>query len=731
MNVWLLSSEFPPTTAGGIARYVANAATMLASAGHHVTVVTPDQQESEQILPCGARVLRFRPQSWRLSPGNADRTDTHPAFPYNILAATPALSYEMAERVGAYIRRDGVLPDIIECQEYNALPYYLLQRRMVEQHPLGEVPLLVHLHSPDFLIARANQEPRYRLPRYWVGQMEKFCLLGADALLAPSFYLRRDVEQELPAVAGRIEVIALPYQPLQISPGLPTPGDLVYFGRLEVRKGVVALVQSCKRLWAQGYDFRLTLIGGDTHFATRNMPMSAFLQQRYAGLIATGRLVIQPTPLPPPLLWERLSVAWAVIIPSLWENYPNSCIEAMSLAKLVLASTDGGQAEMIGGDGRAGLLFDWTQPDGCSAGLEQVLTMSIDEVQATGSAARERISALTSFDSVLPQRIAHYQRVIAEHRRHRYFPCVTPGITGHTLPPAATDQPGLISVVVPFYNLGQYLDETVASLVATTYRPLEIIIVDNGSDDPSSLASLERVRVRYSPAVRVLRTDENTGPAGARNFGALASRGEFLAFCDSDDLVEPEFFAKAVDVLNRYSNVSFVYSWVRFFGAYDGIWPTWNTELPYLLGHNMLTVFTVIRRSDYLAYGCNDVPKGEFMEDYETWIAMVAHGCIGVSLSQALVRYRLRPGSLSRIANHDQALARLDQIADRYHAIYGSFGADLFRLQVTNGSSLAWDHPASAFVPSPVAEDEDGLRATMRALLRQIRARLLKKWPGG
>ncbi|MFQ3633988.1 hypothetical protein [Roseiflexus sp.] len=62
MNLWILTSQFPPSVVGGIARYVANAADMFARAGHRVTVVAADQEDSEEVLPSGARVLRFAPK---------------------------------------------------------------------------------------------------------------------------------------------------------------------------------------------------------------------------------------------------------------------------------------------------------------------------------------------------------------------------------------------------------------------------------------------------------------------------------------------------------------------------------------------------------------------------------------------------------------------------------------------------------------------------------------------
>jgi len=695
MNVWILTSQFPPTVVGGIARYVANAADMFARAGHQVTVVTADQVDDEQVLPSGARLLRFAPRGRTFARDiPRDTTEQNPAFPYNLLAPPIALSYELAERVSAYVQRDGVLPDVIECQEYAALPYYLIQRRLVERHLLSDVPLVLHLHSPDFCITRANRQPRYRLPGYWVGRMERFCLLAAEGILSPSAFLACEVAGEIPQCADAIEIIPYPYPPLPASATTPQHGDLVFAGRLEPRKGVLELVEVCNHLWSHSQDFRLTLVGDDTPFGPRGMSVGEWLRWRYRRRIESGLLTIHSAALAPEALWQRLERAWAVVVPSIWENYPNVCIEAMALGKLVIASTSGGQAEMIGTDGDSGILFSWEKPEDCASAIEQALSLSVEQVQTIGARARERITALTSFEAVLPQRLAHFERIIADQRPRRAFPSLMQ--ESRALPPSAITDivPGLLSVVVPYYNLGAYLAETIASIVASSYRPLEIVVIDDGSDDPASVAALERESLRYSDLLRVVRCARG-GLARARNLGAHTAHGEFLAFVDADDLVDPSFFGRAIDVLQRYDNVRFVYSWVRFFGDAEGCWPTWNAEFPLLLAHNMLTAFVVVRRSDFLAWGQNDPALTDALEDYDAWISMLEHGCVGVSLPDPLVQYRVRADSMYRSLSEAQMLEMYALIVERHRATYERYGAELFALQNENGPGWRWNHPAT------------------------------------
>jgi glycosyltransferase involved in cell wall biosynthesis len=95
-------------------------------------------------------------------------------------------------------------------------------------------------------------------------------------------------------------------------------------------------------------------------------------------------------------------------------------------------------------------------------------------------------------------------------------------------------KPSLISCIVPVFNGERYLSETLDSIVAQTHRPLEIVVVNDGStDDTASVAANYREEMRYLWQPRA-------GPAAARNRGLRAAQGEFIAFLDADDLWHPK-----------------------------------------------------------------------------------------------------------------------------------------------------------------------------------------------
>lgn len=121
---------------------------------------------------------------------------------------------------------------------------------------------------------------------------------------------------------------------------------------------------------------------------------------------------------------------------------------------------------------------------------------------------------------------------------------------------------GLVSTIIPVYNRPRLLREAVSSVLAQTYPSTEIIIVDDGSDDPlmtSSLADCERTG---AGRIRILQQG-NRGPGMARQFGFEHATGEFIQFLDSDDLLYPTKFELQVDALNACPEASIAYGKTR------------------------------------------------------------------------------------------------------------------------------------------------------------------------
>ena len=101
-----------------------------------------------------------------------------------------------------------------------------------------------------------------------------------------------------------------------------------------------------------------------------------------------------------------------------------------------------------------------------------------------------------------------------------------------------------ISVIVPAYNIGPYLSRSLDSLLAQTYQNLEIIVVDDGSSD--NTAAVMREYAEKSDRIRTF-FKENGGVTSARLRGVRESTGDWIAFMDGDDYVEPQMYARLLE----------------------------------------------------------------------------------------------------------------------------------------------------------------------------------------
>jgi glycosyltransferase involved in cell wall biosynthesis len=206
-----------------------------------------------------------------------------------------------------------------------------------------------------------------------------------------------------------------------------------------------------------------------------------------------------------------------------------------------------------------------------------------------------------------------------------------------------------VSVVVTCYNLGQYLDEAVSSVLAQTFQDLEILIVDDGSTDEATRAML----AGYSrPKTRVIRA-EHAGLAAARNLGISHAAGRYLCALDADDWLEPPFLEKMVRVLESDDSMTFSSCWLRTFGGEAWEWTPDRCGLPTLLWENTVLTAALVRRDAVLeigGYDTNMPEQGD--EDWDLWLTLVERGHRGAILPEILFNYRRRAGSMSTVCWH-------------------------------------------------------------------------------
>ena len=218
----------------------------------------------------------------------------------------------------------------------------------------------------------------------------------------------------------------------------------------------------------------------------------------------------------------------------------------------------------------------------------------------------------------------------------------------------------LVSVVMPAYNGQRFVGRTLASALAQTYNPVEIIVVDDGSTDQTPTI-VEAAAARDS-RIRLFRR-QNSGVAASRNFGISQARGKLIATLDADDLWHPQKIARQVEVIQASSpNVGLVYCWSIEIDENDLIIPPISTlktrkrstaqgavTAQLARGCFIETASSpLMKRSDIEAVGGYDPdlqPQGA--DDWKLYLAL-SEICEFAVIPEYLVGYRQASGSLSR-----------------------------------------------------------------------------------
>jgi glycosyltransferase involved in cell wall biosynthesis len=235
--------------------------------------------------------------------------------------------------------------------------------------------------------------------------------------------------------------------------------------------------------------------------------------------------------------------------------------------------------------------------------------------------------------------------------------------------------PSRISVLVPCYNLGAYLDEAVESALAQEHDNLEILVVNDGSTDPETNRLLADYR---RPKTRVFQS-ENRGPAGARNLALAHATGDYLCALDADDRLAPGYFARAAPMLDADPSLAFVSSWLQMFGAEETLWKQERCDLPALLAECTVCTAALVRKQAADAVGGFDESLPAFgYEDWDFWISIVEKGFRGVILPEVFFYYRRRPGSVSSVACFGETQLRLWQaLIDKHRESYSRHVVDV------------------------------------------------------
>lgn len=224
----------------------------------------------------------------------------------------------------------------------------------------------------------------------------------------------------------------------------------------------------------------------------------------------------------------------------------------------------------------------------------------------------------------------------------------------------------IISVIVPFYNSKEYIEQTIISILNQTFPYYEILIIDDGSKDKESLERLEKVK-KLDKRIRVFHKN-NEGLAATRDFGASKSSKscEYLMFLDDDDLIEPTFLECAYWTLETNKDAAWAYSDSIGFEGQEYLWNKYF-DSEKLKKVNELISQSLVRKSDFNLVKGYELREKAVNEDWNFWLKLISENKRPVHMSFYGQWYRRKStGELQRSKdNKKRSLEIINQTASK------------------------------------------------------------------
>ena len=234
----------------------------------------------------------------------------------------------------------------------------------------------------------------------------------------------------------------------------------------------------------------------------------------------------------------------------------------------------------------------------------------------------------------------------------------------------------LLTITIPCYNSEKYMHKCIESLLPGG-EDVEILIVDDGSTDAPTLQLLDSLDGRNR--VRVIHT-KNNGVSSARMRGAAEASGDYILFCDADDIIHHDFIHRTMAVLKACPDVGVVYSWLRKFDGTDSVEIKWDFDMPWGLCKNAGLSMLMVRSEALRNAGGFDSTMGNGFEDWEFLLNMVEHDWRVVSIPEPLWSYRIRSDGMLSGMTREKRAEQMGKIMDRHHPLYSQYADEIIRL---------------------------------------------------
>lgn len=211
----------------------------------------------------------------------------------------------------------------------------------------------------------------------------------------------------------------------------------------------------------------------------------------------------------------------------------------------------------------------------------------------------------------------------------------------------------LVSFIIPYYNAGATIQETVDSIFNQTYPNFDVWLINDGSTDPYSLEQLKQFE--GNEKIHLLH-QENAGPSTARNKGILNSKADFFVFLDSDDMIEKETLTFS---LENIGDNDVLFGDCLYFGDKNSIKKQLLPSKAQILMNNPIAVCSITRASTIKQILFDPSLDKIGLEDWELWIHLFSLNYKFVYFEKCLFKIRVTEDSRTfRVANNNIEIAK-------------------------------------------------------------------------
>ena len=559
MTHLLLCREYPPAPypAGGIGTYARHIARLLAEAGETVHMVGQRWEGApDRIVTSHEGRLNVHRISLEepIFPAAGEESAERELLKLLARSSCPSqlFSWQAARYAEHLLAHERI--DVIEAQEWEAPLYYLLARRAAGLGPARRPPCLVHLHSPSEMVFQHNEWDLTLTDVQPLLRFEEYCIRSADALLCPSRYLADQVAERYEIEPERIEVI--PYAMgqetpvLERSPEVWARNAICFVGRLELRKGVIEWVDAAVEVAKSESSVSFDFFGSDTSLnggvgasvqasLQRRIPAPLRSRFRFHGSTSRGEVI------------KAMGQSAVAVVPSRWENFPFTCIEAMSTGLPVLGSPNGGMAEMIV-DRESGWLTMEGSAEGLASGLRRVLATPAHVRQAMGQSAAERIRRICNNEVIVASHIALRKRLVSTGARRSLH---VSGLDGEASKPSARHGMGII---VTCAESPARLKGCIDSLQRQSRTAEIVVVIDERLEKAPGAATLGSTRQIYTSE----RKPEAMAQLGLRALLIEFPNLQSVVQLDQDVRLEPNWLSVCDGIFMVQPAVGIVSPWL-------------------------------------------------------------------------------------------------------------------------------------------------------------------------